>query len=176
MQQLPTQTAGVPRGLLKLGLSSSGRDGYLYVPPDYHVQRPSPLMLCLHAAGKGGLDGLAPLLPFAEALGALAGAQAPAAHTCGGNLACSVHLYAQHPWCLERGQARMAPACQAGRLTSLGPLAHNKDAQRTPTCARGHEHWARCRLAGRSPGPKAYSLPQACYCWPQTPAWPPGTI
>ena len=68
-QQLPTQLSGVPKGLLKLGIGAGPRDGYLYVPSIYHVQSPSPLMLCLHAAGKGGLDGLAPLLPFAEAAG-----------------------------------------------------------------------------------------------------------
>lgn len=58
-------------GLRKLGLSSSGRDGYVFVPTTYNPKQPAPLIVTLHAAGRDGLDGLAPLYESAKAAGVI---------------------------------------------------------------------------------------------------------
>ena len=72
------QTSGVwnatATGLLKLGQSNGGRDGYLYVPPNYAPSKAVPLVLALHADGRNGLDGLAPLFASAKASGGEAAA------------------------------------------------------------------------------------------------------
>lgn len=56
-------------GLRKLGLSNSGRDGYLYVPESYKPGSPVPLIVTLHADSKGGLDGISHLYGFAKTNG-----------------------------------------------------------------------------------------------------------
>ena len=37
----------------------AARNGYLYVPPTYRVERPAPLVVLLHGAGEDSRDGLA---------------------------------------------------------------------------------------------------------------------
>ena len=56
-------------GILKLGLSSGARDGYLFVPASYTPQRRSAMILAIHAAGKGGLDALGVLVQQANSSG-----------------------------------------------------------------------------------------------------------
>ena len=56
-------------GVYLLGLSDSGRDGYLYVPSGYTTSTPVSLVVTLHGDGKDGLDGLAPLYDSAKASG-----------------------------------------------------------------------------------------------------------
>lgn len=34
------------------------RDGYIYVPPTYNEDKPSPLLVMFHPAGKGSKDAL----------------------------------------------------------------------------------------------------------------------
>jgi len=47
----PTQPTGTaPLGLQPLGLSGE-RDGLLYIPAGYRVDKPAPLVLMLHGAG-----------------------------------------------------------------------------------------------------------------------------
>lgn len=58
----------MPPGLQPLELDSS-RDGLLYIPTTYHVDKPSPLIVMLHGAGGTAISGLAPLLPLAETAG-----------------------------------------------------------------------------------------------------------
>jgi len=65
----PNATA--PTGILRLGLSGSGRDGYVFVPSSYQASAPSALVVALHGAGKGGLDGLGVLVDQANSSGAL---------------------------------------------------------------------------------------------------------
>ncbi len=65
----PNATA--PTGILRLGLSGSGRDGYVFVPSSYQASAPSALVVALHGAGKGGLDGLGVLVDKANSSGAL---------------------------------------------------------------------------------------------------------
>ena len=57
-----------PVGLRPLGFSTA-RDGYLYVPPAYRTERPTPLALLLHGAGEDARDGLALLREQADAAG-----------------------------------------------------------------------------------------------------------
>lgn len=65
----PTQPVGtVTHGLQPLGLDSD-RDGFLYVPQNYQVSQPAPLVLMLHGAGGNASGGLAPFLDFADAHG-----------------------------------------------------------------------------------------------------------
>ena len=45
-------------GVLKLGLGSTDRDGYLYVPPQYDSSKANSFILAIHAAGKSGIDAL----------------------------------------------------------------------------------------------------------------------
>jgi phospholipase/carboxylesterase len=59
-----------PKGLRKLSLES-GRDGLLYVPRGYRVDRPSPLALMLHGAGGNAQHGLSLLQSFADESGLL---------------------------------------------------------------------------------------------------------
>ena len=70
LQAAPPSDASAPTGILRLGLSSSGRDGYLFVPPSYRPAARSALMVVLHGAGKGGLDGLGVVLDQANSSGA----------------------------------------------------------------------------------------------------------
>ena len=60
----------MPKSIVKLGLTSSGRDGYLYVPAQYDPSKSSPMILAIHAAGKGGLDALQILIASANSSGA----------------------------------------------------------------------------------------------------------
>lgn len=69
-QAASSPNATAPRGVLRLGLSSSGRDGYLFVPPSYRTAAKNTLMVVLHGAGKGGLDGLGVVLDQANSSGA----------------------------------------------------------------------------------------------------------
>jgi predicted esterase len=57
-----------PPGLQPLGLAG-GRDGLLYVPPDYRPDQPLPLVLMLHGAGGNAQRALAPLLGLADQRG-----------------------------------------------------------------------------------------------------------
>ena len=57
-------------GLFKLGLSTSGRDGYLFVPAGYDSSKPHRLLLVMHAAGKGGLSAIHMFFEQARASGA----------------------------------------------------------------------------------------------------------
>lgn len=50
--------------LRPLGLDA--RDGYLYVPPGYEVERPAPLAVLLHGAGEDAGHGLAQLREQAD--------------------------------------------------------------------------------------------------------------
>ncbi len=71
LQAHPLQQVGdrqQPVGLQKLGLDDT-RDGLLYVPRSYQVDRPAPLVLMLHGAGGTAHGGLMPLENLAEAYG-----------------------------------------------------------------------------------------------------------
>ena len=70
LQAAPSPNATAPTGVLRLGLSSSGRDGYLFVPPSYRPATKNALMVVLHGAGKGGLDGLGVVLDQGNSSGA----------------------------------------------------------------------------------------------------------
>ena len=59
-----------PQGLRKLGLDG-GRDGVLYVPRGYRVDRPAPLALMLHGAGGNAQQGVSLLQRFADEHGML---------------------------------------------------------------------------------------------------------
>lgn len=61
-----TQTASL--GLQELGLDAK-RDGLLYVPATYLVERPAPLVVMLHGAGGDARGGLTPFLHLADAAG-----------------------------------------------------------------------------------------------------------
>ena len=63
-------TAAPRRVSSSLGLSTSGRDGYLFVPAGYNSSRPCTLLLVLHAAGKGGLSAIRMFFEQARASGA----------------------------------------------------------------------------------------------------------
>ncbi len=56
------------RGLLSLHLEDS-RDALLYVPPNYQMDTPLPLVLLLHGAGGNARGGLAPFLPASDMAG-----------------------------------------------------------------------------------------------------------
>lgn len=62
----PTQT--VNPGLQPLGFGGD-RDGFLYIPTRYQVDRPAPLVLMLHGAGGKAQYGLAPFQSLADATG-----------------------------------------------------------------------------------------------------------
>jgi len=62
----PTETA--PLGLQPLGLSGE-RDGLLYIPAGYRVDKPAPLVLMLHGAGNNASNGLIPFRHLADAKG-----------------------------------------------------------------------------------------------------------
>ncbi len=65
----PTQPKeAAPLGLQPLGLGA-GRDGLLYVPASYQVNRPAPLVLMLHGAGGNAHQGLALFQHLADASG-----------------------------------------------------------------------------------------------------------
>jgi phospholipase/carboxylesterase len=55
-----------PTGLQPFDLGAA-RDGLLYVPESYSVERPAPLVVALHGAGGNARHGLAPLLDLADA-------------------------------------------------------------------------------------------------------------
>jgi phospholipase/carboxylesterase len=57
-------------GAWKLGLGTD-RDGYLLVPQSYNPDRPLPLVLGLHGAGRNGLEAMQLLEPYAESAGFL---------------------------------------------------------------------------------------------------------
>lgn len=59
-----------PKGLHRLNLES-GRDGLLYVPEGYRVDRPAPLALMLHGAGGNAQQGISLLRSFADESGLL---------------------------------------------------------------------------------------------------------
>lgn len=65
----PEASGGEP-GLQPLGLGR-GRDGLVFVPSGYHVDRPLPLVVMLHGAGGSATDGLAPLHDRADEAGLL---------------------------------------------------------------------------------------------------------
>ena len=56
-------------GILKLGLSSSNRDGYIFVPSQYDPANANAMILAIHAAGRGGLDALQLLIASANSSG-----------------------------------------------------------------------------------------------------------
>jgi predicted esterase len=58
-----------PVGLIPLQLSGTDRDGAVYVPPSYRHDRPAPLVLTLHGAGRSGRRGLRRLQALADAEG-----------------------------------------------------------------------------------------------------------
>lgn len=60
----PSETA--PTGLHPLQLDGK-RDGFLYVPKSYRVERPAPLVLMLHGAGGNAKGGLLPFQQLADA-------------------------------------------------------------------------------------------------------------
>jgi phospholipase/carboxylesterase len=67
----PPAVGTPPTGLVPLQLSSSDRDGVLYVPPSYRPEHPAPLVLSLHGAGGSGRRSLRRLRPLADELGLL---------------------------------------------------------------------------------------------------------
>ena len=82
----PTQKGTVCRGglfkaaqtgVLKLGLGSTNRDGYLYVPPQYDSSKASSFILAIHAAGKSGMDALQLLYSSAASSGEACQAEKP---------------------------------------------------------------------------------------------------
>lgn len=58
------------RGLLPLGLGGR-RDGLLYVPRGYRVERPAPLVVMLHGAGGNARNALSPWQKLADEAGVL---------------------------------------------------------------------------------------------------------
>ena len=56
-------------GVLKLGLGSTNRDGYLYVPQQYDPNKAGSFILAIHAAGKSGIDALQLLYSSAASSG-----------------------------------------------------------------------------------------------------------
>ena len=64
-------------GVLKLGLGSTNRDGYLYVPPQYDPSKASSFILAIHAAGKSGIDALQLLYSSAASSGKACPAKRP---------------------------------------------------------------------------------------------------
>lgn len=56
------------RGLMPLGLGDK-RDGFVYVPTGYYVDRPAPVVVMLHGAGGRGQQSLGVLQAFVEAEG-----------------------------------------------------------------------------------------------------------
>ena len=59
-------------GVLKLGLATgSGRDGYVFVPPSYSPDVPTPLLVTLHGANKTAFNGMATLIDEATAAGVI---------------------------------------------------------------------------------------------------------
>lgn len=67
LQSRPTQptTTGSP-GLHPLNLDSQ-RDGFIYVPPNYRVSQPAPLLLMLHGAGVDAEGALRIVQPLTDA-------------------------------------------------------------------------------------------------------------
>ncbi len=57
------------KGIMKLGLSSGSRDGYIYVPSQYDPTKANAMILAIHAAGRGGLDALQLLIASANSTG-----------------------------------------------------------------------------------------------------------
>lgn len=70
LQAAASSNATTLTGILRLGLSSGGRDGYVFVPSSYRQSAPCALIVVLHGAGKGGLDGLGVLFDQANSSGA----------------------------------------------------------------------------------------------------------
>jgi len=59
-------------GLLKLGLATgSGRDGYVFIPPTYSPDVPTPLLVTLHGANKTAFNGMATMIDEATAAGVI---------------------------------------------------------------------------------------------------------
>ena len=75
MQSGPFKAAQT--GVLKLGLGSTNRDGYLYVPPQYDPSKASSFILAIHAAGKSGIDALQLLYSSAASSGKACQAKRP---------------------------------------------------------------------------------------------------
>lgn len=70
LQSQSQSNATAQTGILKLGLSTSSRDGYIFVPDSYNPSKTNPMILAIHAAGKGGLDALGILIDQANSSGA----------------------------------------------------------------------------------------------------------
>jgi phospholipase/carboxylesterase len=62
---------GEPRGLIRLGLSASERDGVLYLPSGSRLEQPSPLLVVLHGATGSGRAAIRRLERLAEDLGVI---------------------------------------------------------------------------------------------------------
>lgn len=69
LQSQAQSNATAQTGILKLGLSTSSRDGYIFVPNSYDASRRNSMILAIHAAGKGGLDALGVLIDQANSSG-----------------------------------------------------------------------------------------------------------
>ena len=63
--------------MLKLGLGSTNRDGYLYVPLQYDSSKAISFILAIHAAGKSGMDALQLLYSSAASSGEACQAEKP---------------------------------------------------------------------------------------------------
>ncbi|MES1240106.1 MAG: phospholipase [Acidobacteriota bacterium] len=63
----PTGPAPKP-GLQELGLEKR-RDGFLYIPQGYSAERPAPLMVLLHGAGRRATNALGPIQKLADDAG-----------------------------------------------------------------------------------------------------------
>ena len=68
LAQGATQSAPIPYGKTKLGLSVGLRDGALYVPKSYRDETPMPVMVMLHGYSGWG-DELASTFALAEEFG-----------------------------------------------------------------------------------------------------------
>lgn len=66
----PLAQGEIPLGESRLGLSSDGRDGTVYVPKSYKEGRPMPVLMMLHGFG-GTAQGVGYTFPLAEEFGVI---------------------------------------------------------------------------------------------------------